>query len=244
MSNFTTVSSETLEELKSFDSCTISNAVEQFHVRTRNEGFVNGSIRCLFPQIQPRAGYAVTARVRTSSTPMSGRCYYDRMDWWSYLQTIPAPRFVVLQDVDHVPGVGALVGEIHAAICTAFQCTALLTNGAVRDLPGVLRTGLQMFAGSLAVSHSYAHIVDFGEPIEVGGLQIKPGTLLHGDQHGVVCVPTDVARQVPKVASDMLASEKELLDFCKSGHFSHATLSEKIHRISKQIGIPGDELKI
>ena len=85
MSEFTTVRSETLEELQHFDSCTISNAVEQFHVRTRNERFVNGTVRCIFPQIPPRAGYAVTARARTSSTPMSGRCYYDRMNWWSYL---------------------------------------------------------------------------------------------------------------------------------------------------------------
>jgi regulator of RNase E activity RraA len=237
------MSKSTVEALQHFDSPTISNAVEQFHVRTRNEGFVNGSVRCIFPQMPPRAGYAVTARVRTSSTPMSGRCYYDRMDWWLYLQTIPAPRFVVLQDVDHVPGVGALVGEVHAAICTAFQCSALLTNAAVRDLPGVLRTGLQMFAGSVAVSHSYAHIVDFGEPVEVGGLQIKPGTLLHGDQHGVVGIPADIAGQVPKVAGDLLASEKALIDFCQSSQFSHATLSERIHMLSRKMGIPGGELE-
>ena len=243
MRKFTTVRSETLEELQQFDSCTISNAVERFHIRTRNEGFVNGSIRCLFPQISPRVGYAVTARVRTSSTPISGCCYYDRMDWWAYVETIPAPRFVVLQDVDHVPGVGALVGEIHAVICSALQCAALLTNGAVRDLPGVVRAGLQMFAGSVAVSHSYAHIVDFGEPVEIGGLQIKPGTLLHGDQHGVVSIPAEIAAQVPKVASDLLASEKELIDFCHSAQFSYATLSERIHAMSKKMGIPGGELK-
>jgi len=244
MNRFTTVRNEILEELQQLDSCTISNAVEQFHVRTRNEGFVNGSVRCIFPQIPPRAGYAVTARVRASSTPMSGSCYYDRMDWWSYLETIPAPRFVVLQDVDHVPGVGALVGEIHAAICTAFGCTALLTNGAVRDLPGVFRTGLQMFAGSVAVSHSYAHIVDFGEPIEVGGLRIKPGALLHGDQHGVVCIPSEIADEVPRVAKDLLASEKGLLDFCKSNQFSLATLAERIRRLSRTVRSPGGELNV
>jgi regulator of RNase E activity RraA len=241
MSTFKTVRNETLKKLQQFDSCTISNAVEQFHIRTRNEGFVNGSVRCLFPELAPVVGYAATARVRTSSTPISGRCYYDRMDWWAYVQTIPAPRFVVLEDIDHVAGLGALVGEIHATICSSFACSSLLTNGAIRDLPGVHRSGLQVFAGNVAVSHSYAHIVDFGEPIEIGGLQIRPGTLLHGDQHGVVGIPLDIAEEVPRIAARLLASEKELLTFCKSDRFSLSNLSEKIQQVSREMSIPGGE---
>jgi len=237
-----TIPEEILQQLRQFDTCTISNAIEQFHVRTRNEGFVNGSVRCIFPEIPPRVGYAVTARIRTSSTPIGGRCYYDRVDWWSYLETIPAPRFVVVEDVDHVPGVGALLGQIHACICVALSCTAFLTNGAVRDLPGVKQAGLQLFAGSVAVSHSYAHVVDFGEPIEVGGLQIKPGNLLHGDQHGVVCIPLDVAARVPRVATEILESEKELIDLCQSEEFSFEELSQKIQHLSRKVGASDKDL--
>ncbi len=228
----------TISQLQQFDSCTICNAVEQFRVRTRNEGFVNGSIRCTFPEIQPRAGYAVTARIRTSSTPLSGRCYYDRMDWWSYVQTIPRPRFIVLEDIDHVPGLGALIGEVHAAICIALGCVAVLTNGAVRDLSGVRRTGLQMFAGSVAVSHSYAHVIDFGEVVEVGGLRIQPGDLLHGDQHGVVSIPLDIADAIPQTAKEILAVEGEFIRFCESDQFAFGALSEKIRLLSQQVGIP------
>jgi len=239
MNPYKTIRPQTLQRMQQFDSCTISNTIEQFHVRTRNEGFVSGSsVRCIFPEMTPTIGYAVTARIRTSATPMSGRCYYDRMDWWSYVQTIPAPRFIVLEDVDHVPGLGALVGEIHACICVALGCTAVLTNGAIRDLPGVRRAGLQLFAGSVAVSHSYAHVIDFGETVEVGGLQIKPGSLLHGDQHGVVCVPLDIAEAVPEAAQEILTSERELIDFCNSELFSFAELSEKIQWIAQKVGVP------
>jgi hypothetical protein len=45
------VSPELLKNLQQFDSCTISNAIERFDVRTRNEGFVNGSVRCVFPEL-------------------------------------------------------------------------------------------------------------------------------------------------------------------------------------------------
>jgi regulator of RNase E activity RraA len=231
-----TVPLETLDRLERFDTCTVSNAIEQFHVRTRNEGFVNGSVRCIFPHFPPKIGYAVTAHIRTSSTPIAGRYYYERIDWWSYVLTIPAPRFIVAQDVDHVPGLGALFGEVHANISKALGCSAYLTNGAVRDLPGIEAAGFQAFAGNTAVSHAYAHIVEFGEPVEIGGLRIRPGDLLLGDEHGVLGIPVSIASEIPKVAAETLATEQELIDFCRSPDFSFQKVSEKIQRVSKKLG--------
>ncbi len=241
--HLTSVAEETLKALQQFDSCTVSNVIEQFNVRTRNEGFLNSSIRCMFPQLPPRIGYAATARVRTASTPIAGRCYYDRPEWWSYVLTIPEPRFIVIEDVDHVPGLGALFGEIHANIAKALSCTAYATNGTVRDLPGIEAAGLQAFAGGIAVSHAYAHVIEFGDPVEIGGLQIKPGDLLHGDQHGVVSVPISIADDIPKVAVEMLRSEGELIDFCRSKEFSFQKLAEKMHDVSGKFGEPDNDTK-
>jgi regulator of RNase E activity RraA len=227
-----------LQELEKFDSCTISNAIEQFDVRTRNEGFVHSSIRCIFPEIPPKVGFAATARIRTSSTPIAGRCYYDRPDWWSYLVSIPAPRFIVAEDVDRVPGLGAFFGEIHATISVALGCVAYLTNGSVRDLPGIRRSGFQVFAANVAVSHAYAHVIEFGEPVEIGGLHIRPGDLLHGDQHGVISVPVSIAAQLPTVASELEKSEAELIDFCRSPEFSFEELPAKMRQLSAKVHTP------
>ncbi len=226
---------QVLAELEKFDSCTISNAIEHFQVRTRNEGFINGSVRCLFPGMAPRAGHAVTARIRSSATPIAGRLYYDRRDWWTYVQSVPAPKFVAVQDVDEVPGLGALLGEIHANIFTALGCAAYVTNGAVRDLPGVEGAGLQSFAGNISVSHSYAHVVDFGTPIEIGGLKVNPGDLLHGDRHGIVCVPVELAADVPAEAARIIETERELIDLCRSPDFSLDRLLEKIQDVSGKL---------
>ena len=216
------------QSIRQLDTCTVSNAIERFNVRLRNEGFVHGCIQCQFPHLPPMLGYAVTARARSSSAPMTGCCYYDRMDWWEYVITIPEPRVMVLQDVDHQPGIGAFVGEIHAEIGMALQCVGCVTNGAVRDLPAVEKSGFQMFAGSVAVSHSYAHIVDFGEPVEIGGLQIHPGDLIHGDRHGVHTIPLEIAHEIPKVAADLLAKERALIDLCRSSGFSLQELAAQL----------------
>lgn len=215
-------------QLEKFDSCTVSNAIETFQVRTRNEGFMNGAVHCQFPAIGPRAGYAVTARIRSSSTPIAGRCYYDRPDWWTYVRSIPGPKFVAIQDIDHVPGLGALLGEIHANIFRALSCTAVVTNGAVRDLPGVENSGLQVFAGNVSVSHAYAHVVDFGLPIEIGGLAVNPGDLLHGDRHGIISIPFDIAEEIPAEAARITETERELIRYCRSPQFSADGLMARI----------------
>lgn len=228
-------------QLEKFDSCTISNAIETFQVRTRNEGFMNSSVRCIFPAMGPRAGYAVTARIRSSSTPIAGRCYYDRPDWWTYVQSVPSPKFVAIQDIDHAPGLGALLGEIHANIFTALGCTALATNGAVRDLTGVEDAGLLVFAGNISVSHSYAHVVDYNLPIEIGGLAINPGDLLHGDRHGVVSIPFEIAADIPGEAARIVETERELIGYCRSSQFSAEGLTAKIQHVAGKLD--GDAAK-
>lgn len=222
------LSPDDLEKIRRLDTCTVSNAIEQFEVRLRNEGFVHGAVHCQFPGFAPMLGYAVTARARASSAPMTGRCYYDRMDWWEYVLTIPEPRVMVLQDNDHQTGIGAFVGEIHAEIGLALHCVGCVTNGAVRDLPVVERTGFHLFAGSVAVSHSYAHLVDIGEPVEIGGLKIHPGDLLHGDRHGVHMIPLEIAKEIPEVAARLLAEESDLIELCRSADFSLEKLAARL----------------
>lgn len=242
--NLCRVTANTIQQLTAIDTCSLSNAIEHFDIRTRNEGFVNHGARCMFPDMPPRVGYAVTATFRSSMTPVAGRCYFDRPDWWSYVASAPEPRFLVLQDVDPVVGFGALFGEIHANICAALGCCAFLTNGAIRDLPGVRAAGLQAFAGSVSASHAYAHIVEFGQPVEIGGLKIAPGDLLHGDQHGVISIPFEIAAEIPAVAAEILNREKEIIEYCRSDSFSLEYLTQQLAGVSAKYSHPNTHARM
>jgi 4-hydroxy-4-methyl-2-oxoglutarate aldolase len=219
-----------LDQLRTLDTCTVSNAIERLDVRLRNEGFTDISIRCLSPRLPPMVGYAATGRIRTAAAPTARYWYYERLDFWEYLTTIPAPRVIVLEDMDVKPGFGALFGEIHAQIGRALGCIGYVTNGAVRDLPNIGRTGFHLYARGISPSHAYAHIVDFGGQVQVAGLRVNPGDLLHGDLHGVVSVPAAVAGEVPKVAAELVAEEGELIHLCQPGHFSMEKLRKQIER--------------
>lgn len=209
-----------LQELRRLDACTLANAIETFDTRLRNEGFVNHTVRSLFTELAPMVGYAATVKIRGSAPPTVSCEYTDRTDWLDYINSLPSPRVVVIQDVATKPGLCSLIGEVHMSILRAVHCVGVVTNGAVRDIPAAHSAGFHYFAGSVSVSHGYVHIVDFGQPVEIGGLQINSGDLLHGDLHGVQSIPLAVAPRVPEVAARIGAREQTLIDLCRSADFT------------------------
>ena len=231
MATRTALSRAELEKLQRIDACTLSNAIERTGVRMRNEGFAKGSVRCYTPDLPPMIGYAVTAQARTSFPPIAQRYYHTNVDWWRYVQTIPEPRVLVIQDVDENHGAGALAGELHAAVGDALGSVGVVTDGAIRDLPHLNKMGFHAFAGSLIVAHSYAHIGTFGEPVEIGGLNIAPGDLLHGDLHGVHTIPLSIARDLAEVAEEVLRDERKFVRLCRSPEFSIEKLAEKLDEV-------------
>ena len=220
-----------LEQFRGLSTCIVASAIETFHVRLPNTGFADSSIRCIFEGQPSMVGYAATARIRTLNPPIEPHKsfdYYDRTDWWNNILTIPAPRVIVIQDVDVPPGLGAFVGEVHANILLSLGCVGLVTNGAVRDLPDVRPTEFQMFAGNVAVSHAYAHVFDFGGAVEVGGLKIQPGELIHADCHGVQSVPLSIAEHVPDIAREIRQRRQQLIGLRRSANFSLERLRQAI----------------
>ncbi|HTQ51272.1 MAG TPA: RraA family protein [Candidatus Acidoferrales bacterium] len=222
------LTSKQMEILQRLDACTLANAIEIFHQRLRNEGFVNTSVHCLFPELPPMLGYAATVKIRGSSPPTAAAPYNDRTDWWDYILSLPAPRVVVVQDVASQAGLGSLLGAVHVNILRALGCVGAVTNGSVRDLPAARNLGFHLFAGSVSVSHAYVHIVEFGAPVEIGGLKIQSGDLLHGDLHGVQSIPLTVADKIPLAAAEIIAREQELITLCQSKEFSVEKLREAV----------------
>jgi regulator of RNase E activity RraA len=209
-----------LEALRKLDAPLLANAIETFHERLRNEGFMNNSVQCLCPRPDHMLGFAATIRIRGSAPPITNGTFPERTDWWDYVLSLPEPRVLVVQDVASRPGLGSLIGAVHMNILKALHCVGAVTNGSVRDITAASSAGFHLFAGSVSVSHAYVHIIEVGQPVQVGGLTVQSGDLLHGDLHGVQSVPLDIAARVPEVASRIAAREQALIALCRSPEFS------------------------
>jgi len=218
------LSAEELKQLCRWSTCTVSNAIELFDVRPKTEGYMSPQIQCLFPELEPMIGYAVTAKISAASP---GDHQISREKWWEEILKMPAPRVIVTHDIDS-PVIGSFWGEVQANVHRALGCIAAVTDGAVRDLDEVKDLKFHLFSSCVAVSHAYVHLLDIGIPVEVGGLIVQPGDLIMGDKHGVISVPLEIARDVPAAAKLVEDWEQVVIKYCKSKDFSLEGLKERI----------------
>jgi regulator of RNase E activity RraA len=224
------LTTQEVEALKKITSPSVANAIETFKVRPREQGNLSSDIRALFPDMGPMVGYAVPCTIRAEAGPIDGH-RASTYGWWDYVQTIPAPRVIVVHDLDDPRGQGAQWGEVQANIHRALGCVGVVTDGSVRDLDEVRALGFQFCAAHVSVSHANVHMVDFGIPVKVAGVWVKPGDLIHGDQHGVCTIPHDIAAKIPEAIAKVEADERKIISVCQSPGFT----ADKLKELYKQI---------
>ena len=84
-----------------------------------------------------------------------------------------------------------IFGDILCARMVKRGISALVTDGVVRDLAGVLGTGLPVWCAGVAAPPSVAGLTFVGwqEPIGCGGVAVFPGDIVVADDDGVVLIP-------------------------------------------------------
>ncbi|MCH7553485.1 MAG: RraA family protein, partial [Chloroflexi bacterium] len=214
-----------LDKLRGITSPTVCNALETFNVRDRSLGFMGPEIKCIFPDLDVMVGYACTVLIgaRTAAGPKRRA---SMPELWEHVASMPGPRILVVQDVDYPRPLGSFWGEVNANIFKAQGCIGTVTDGGVRDLDEVHELGFHYFASDILVSHANLHLIDIGLPVNIGGLEVKPGDLLHGDKHGVTNIPIDLATKLPEAAAQVEQHERRINHFCKSPEFSTANLMD------------------
>ena len=100
------LTAQEIEALKKITSPSVANAIETFKVRPREQGNVSSSIRALFPEMGPMVGYAVPCVIRAEAGPIEGH-RASTYGWWDFVLSVPAPRVIVVHDLDDPRGQGA-----------------------------------------------------------------------------------------------------------------------------------------
>ena len=210
-----TITQETLDRLRRFDTPTICNVIELFAVRPRDAGYMDGRIQAGFPELEPMVGFASTAAFRSGAPPVGGDAYGSFDQQVDAYGELPGPPVMVFQDLDD-PAVAATFGEVMCSVYQAFGSVGLITSGGGRDLLQVKALDYPVFTGSTICAHAYCHILHVGLPVRVGGLMVDPGDLLHGDANGVTNIPIEIAAEVADLAGPFVDAEKIVLDYVKS----------------------------
>ncbi len=212
-----------IEFLRTVDSPTLANAVETLHLQPRDKGFTPLQVRCLFPELGRLCGYAITAQVETVTQlhPTEERTF---LELFQAVADSPKPAVVAFQEIGGHADYSAHSGEIMATAFSRLGAVGLVTDGGVRDVPEVRNLKFHYFARGSVVSHAHFKIVRVGVPIQILGVEIKPGDLLHGDENGVMTVPAAALDGVEAAVEQVRARERRLLDFMRSPDFTVAKL--------------------
>jgi regulator of RNase E activity RraA len=133
---------------------------------------------------------------------------------------VPPPRFLAVENVGDWRGPVCIWGEVAASINLALGCVAGITNGPVRDLPEVEAAGFQTFGGGVGVGGGFVDTLEIGRPVQLGGVIVEQGDLLHGDLHGVVKVPLELVADLPDAIRAHEAIERRVIELCRSPDFS------------------------
>lgn len=214
----TTPTAADLEFLRSLDTPTVCNLIEMVAPERRGSFYTVKHLHCPFPELPPMVGFAKTVTIRTKDKVPLGEAGYmqKRLDYLDYVAAEPRPGIVVIEDLDgeHV-GYGAFWGEVQSNIHQALGCLGTITNGSIRDIP-MIPAGFQMLAGSISPSHAYVHVADYGVPVNVHGMAVESGDLIHADRHGAVVVPAAHIAAMRPALDRINAHEKRIIDAARS----------------------------
>ncbi len=231
-----------LRQLRQYDTPTICNVVELFDIRPRTAGYMDKRIQPCYPKLPPMVGYAATATFRSAAPPAAGNVYAALDQQIAAFTEMPWPPVVVFQDLDN-PVASATFGEVMCTTYKSFGAAGLITSGAARDLDQVEALNFPCFADGVLCAHGYCHIVALNIPVQVGGVTVHPGDLLHGDRNGVSTIPNQLASAVAQACPEYAAAEAIVLNYLKSDRIDPKGYAEARKACKEKIDDLGKKLK-
>ncbi|MBL8357392.1 MULTISPECIES: ribonuclease activity regulator RraA [Delftia] len=133
------------------------------------------------------------------------------------IEQMPAGCIAVV-DANGVKDAG-FWGDILCARMAQRGVAALVSDGAVRDLAGVLSTKLPVWASGAAAPPSVAALtfVDWQQPVGCGGVAVFPDDIIVLDQDGGVLVPASLLQEVVAQAVEQERLEGWIMEEVQGG---------------------------
>ena len=207
---------EMLEELKNFDTPSITNIVATYPKNPLCLGlyspwvenwYTDQSIRCMYPELGRRVGYAVTCVYGLPDPDYTRLSFLDVVD---ALEASPKPTVLVLQQKfpPEIAGKVGLAGGNMVSAMKAMGCVGLISNGPSRDLDEVRCMQFQYMLTGVTAGHGPVAVRAVNVPVSVGGMDVAPGEIIHMDENGAVKFPVNRLAEVLRNARQLQKDEE------------------------------------
>lgn len=219
------LSPQLLALLKQVDTPTVCNAIEVAQGQRGFNSYTKGTMLASDPCAPAMVGFARTARIAGVEPPVESRevIRERRLNYFRHMAEGPRPAIAVVEDMDYPHCVSAWWGEVHTTVHKGLGLEGALTNGVMRDL-GDLQPGFPVVAGSIGPSHAFVHVREIGTPVQVKGITVATGDLVHADRHGALVIPPELIPRLEAAIRSMLDSEHLILGPAREPGFNFEKL--------------------
>ena len=204
-----------------YDTPTMCNAMDVILGTRTATGFTRNSVVAAQTSTKPIVGFAKTAKIRALSPPLKSQKEINdiRMEYYEYIVKDEKNPVIVIEDTDYPNCIGAFWGELNVAVHKGLKIKGTVTNGLLRDL-GMLDAGYQVVAGGIGPSHAFVHLTELDIPVNILGLEVKPGDFIHADQHGAMTVPSKYLDALPHALDLVVRREVPILKAARRKDFN------------------------
>lgn len=222
-----TLTNSLLNKLRSVDTPTVCNAIEVAQGKRGFNRFTRGTMLHSKAGDPAIVGFARTARISglAPSTEPVELIKARRMDYFRSMAGGEGPTAAIVEDVDYPYCIAGWWGEVHVAVHKGLGLSGAVTNGVMRDLD-VIDEGFPVLAGGIGPSHGYVHVVEIGTPVNIMGMRVAQGELIHADRHGALVIPSEVFAELESAIATVESSEAIVLGPAREPGFDIHQLEE------------------
>lgn len=223
---------EMMEALKAFDTPTITNVVATYpgaptclslYSPWECNWYTDQRLRVMFPELGSLCGFAVTCVYGLpDATVKAGPVLEDIL---RALGDSPKPAILLIKQ-DFPERIKGKVGLCGGNMTTAFRsmgCVGIISDGPSRDVEEVRSMGVQYMLTGTTAGHGPMAVKAVQVPVEICGMDVCPGEIIHMDRNGAVKFPR--------------AQLKNVLDRCR-------ILEEEERRKMERMASTGDPAAI
>lgn len=216
-----------LDLLRKVDTPTVCNAIEVAQGKRGFNRFTRGTMHHCKPGDPAIVGFARTAKISGLAPPNEPPevIRARRMEYFHSMAAGVSPSAAVVEDVDYPNCIAGWWGEVHVAVHRGLGLAGAVTNGVMRDLD-VMDDGFPVLAGSIGPSHGFVYAVEIGTPVNIMGMRVAQGELIHADRHGALVIPEDVISELRAAIDKVIACEAIVLEPARQPGFDIHKLEE------------------
>ena len=222
-----------VERLERYSTPTILNGLKRLGLPVTDLATMDRqAVGCMAPELGARCGFAVTRQMATRRSGGPG-VLGDGIGVDGGLLAVNGPRFLVAENVGEWQGPVCIWGDVTSHISVALDCRAGVTNGPVRDLPEMAALGFMSFANGAGPGGGIVDMLAVNVPVTVAGMAVSPGDLLHGDRHGIVRIPLELAADLPDAIAAHESWEAGIFAVCRAAPLDLAALTAAMRPSAK-----------